>query len=291
MDAMSNQPRVGAVILSMGNRPSELAKALATLRAQRGIDLDIFLVGNGWSPERVPDWVRTVHLEENIGCPGGRNVGAREVRGEYIFFYDDDAFLPEDDILVRMVAAMTPGVAVVQPRGTDPDGRTQPRRWVPRLWVRENDSGGDVAVFWEALAMIRREAFEQVGGWAGEFFFAHEGIDLAMRLLDRGWRIRYEPSIVVCHPATPPARHAVYYRTNARNRAWVARRNLPGALVPIYLAVWVAATMVRVRDRHALVMWFSGFWEGLTSELPNHRHPISWRTVLRMTRLGRPPVW
>lgn len=283
-------PRVSAVVLSMGNRPAELARALETLRSQRGVEVQAILVGNGWRPEGVPGWVETYYEPENTGCPGGRNIGASHATGEFLFFYDDDAFLPADDVLARMVGAMEPGVGVVQPRGVDPEGRPPPRRWVPRLNV-DDARGGDVAVFWEALCMMRVAAFNAVGGWAGEFFFGHEGVDIAMRLLDDGWRVVYRPDIEVCHPATPAARHALFYRTNARNRVWVARRNLPLPLAVGYLGVWSAATVARVRDPRALAVWFRGLAEGLRSPVPGGRHPMSWRTAWTMTRLGRPPLW
>lgn len=285
--------KVGVVLLSMGNRPQELARSVAALERQVGIELDVLLVGNGWVPDGLPAWVRTYHSPENVGCPAGRNLGAALVGGEYILFYDDDGELASPDVVRRMVAVLDahPDVAVVQPRGVDPTGRPSPRRWSPRLRTSAPDQGGDVVVFWEAMAMIRRSAFEDVGGWAGEFFFGHEGIDLAMRLLDRGWRIRYEPSVVVHHPATPPSRHDHFFFTTARNRAWVARRNLPAPLMPLYLGVWMVGTILRVRRVHPLKVWLRGMREGLASQLPGERHPISWRTVWRMTRLGRPPIW
>lgn len=288
---MTSKPTVAAVVLSMGNRPTELAQALETLHNQVGVEVDCVLVGNGWQPEGLPDWVRTIHEPENVGIPEGRNIGARAARGEFIFFYDDDAYLPTADVLARMtkVLVTNPDIGVVQPRGTDPYGRQPPRRWVPRLRVRAGGSGGDTAVFWEALCMIRRTAFEQVGGWPGNFFYGHEGIDIAMRLLDAGWRLRYEPSIIVKHPATQATRHAVFYRMNARNRVWLARRNLPLVLVPLYLAVWVAITVLRVHQREPLKVWFKGFWEGLTTN-PGTREPMSWQTVWRMVKLGRPPI-
>lgn len=261
-------PQIGVVLLSMGNRMAELGRALAALERQQGVELDVVLVGNGWRPEGVPDWVRTHYEPENLGVPGGRNLGASLVSGEYLFFYDDDGELPDVDTLLRLTKALTPGVAIVQPRGVDPEGKPTPRRWVPRLKTNGELQAGSVAVFWEAMAMMRRSAFDQVGGWPGEFFFGHEGIDLAMRLLDAGWRIRFEPEITVLHPAHPAARHAVYYRTNARNRAWVARRNLPTPLQVIYLGVWVGATIVRVRRPAALREWFGGLREGLSGPVP-----------------------
>lgn len=283
------RPRVSAIVLSMGNRPAELAKALDTLRAQTGVELQTILVGNGWRPEGVPGWVETYSEPENTGCPGGRNIGASHATGDFLFFYDDDAFLPRPDVLARMVARMGPGVAVVQPHGVDPGGRPTPRRWVPRLRAGRA-KGGDVAVFWEALCLVRRTAFESAGGWAGNFFFGHEGVDLAFRLLDAGWSLVYAPDIEVCHPATTAARHAHHYRLTARNRAWVAKRNLPAPLLPVYLGVWAAATVARVRDPRFVATWFRGLAEGLRTDA-GPRRPISWATVARMTRLGRPPVW
>ncbi|MFV0430440.1 MAG: glycosyltransferase family 2 protein [Arachnia sp.] len=286
-----HRPTVAVVVLSMGNRPHELARALETLHQQVGVEQDVVLVGNGWTPTDVPDWVRTVSPPDNVGVPEGRNIGARHARGDLIFFYDDDGELPTPETLAHLVDAMGPGIAVVQPRGVDPTGRPSPRRWVPRLRTSDANGAGDTVVFWEAMAIIRREAFEEVGGWPGEFFFGHEGIDLAMRLLDAGWRIRYEPAITVHHPAHPPSRHAVFYRTNARNRAWVARRNLPIGFAASYLLVWIAATVLRVRHPGSLRVWFSGLLEGLRGPVPGGRHPLRWRTIWRMTLLGRPPLW
>ena len=92
------------------------------------------------------------------------------------------------------------------------------------------------------------------------------------------------------HPTTPPARHAVYYRMIARNRVWLARRNLPLPLVPVYLGVWTALTRgPRARPRVAAARWGRGFVEGWRTD-PGPRRPMPWATVLRMTRLGRPPI-
>jgi GT2 family glycosyltransferase len=283
--------KVAAVVLSMGNRPAELEKALDTLLAQEGVELDVVLVGNGWRPEGVPEAVRTVHLEENVGIPEGRNIGAREARGDILFFYDDDAFLPTTDVLARLAAeyALDDRIAVVQPRGADPTGLPTPRRWVPHLKTTGGGAGGDVVVFWEGVCTIRRSAFEEVGGWPGHFWYGHEGIDLAYRLLDAGWRLRYRPDVVVNHPATQPTRHSVYYRMNARNRVWVAKRNLPHPVAEVYVAVWSAITVARVRDREKLGVWFRGLREGVREDA-GARRPMTWSTVARLSRAGRPPI-
>lgn len=284
-------PTVGAVVLSMGTRQDDLARVVASLLQQTGVDLDVLVVGNGWRPHGLPDGVRTVALEVNVGVPEGRNVGAREVRGDIVLFIDDDAYLPNPTVLSRLVAVLDahPGAGLVQPRAVDPDGLPSPRRWVPRLRVGDPTRGGVVAGVWEGVFAIRRQAFTQAGGWPGDFFYAHEGIELVWRLYDAGWVAHYAPEIFINHPATSPTRHAPYYRMNARNRVWVARRNLPLPLACCYVAVWVGLTLVRIRQIGPLKVWFAGLWEGLTTPC-GPRRPLRWRTVARLTWAGRPPI-
>ncbi len=287
---MSARASVAAVVLSMGTRPAELARALGSLLEQQGVELDVVVVGNGWDPVGLPDGVRTVHLPENVGIPEGRNVGAAHARGDLVFFYDDDAALPSPDVLQRLVTTFDdPAVALVQPRGVDPTGLPSPRRWVPRLRTGDGGRDGDVVVFWEAVCVLRRSAFDGVGGWPGHFWYGHEGIDLAFRLVDAGWRLVYRPDVEVNHPATQPSRHAVFYRMNARNRVWVAKRNLPHPLSFLYVATWAAITVVRVREPRRLLTWFRGLAEGIASDA-GERRPMSWSTVVRLTRAGRPPI-
>lgn len=275
----------------MGNRPVELKQALADLTKQQGVDLDVLVVGNGWRPSGLPDGVRGHHLPENVGIPEGRNVGAREVRGDYLFFFDDDASIQEPDVLARLVAAIETrsNAALCQPRLSDPVTDRAPRRWVPRLKVRPSGQGGQVASFSEGVVMIRRRAFEDAGPWPGQFFFGHEGIELAWQLVHRGWTLWYDPTISVHHPYTEATRHREHYFTNARNRVWVARRNLPAPLVPVYLTTWAAITAARAHDRAALATWARGFVEGVRRPA-GRRRPISWRAVGRLTRVGRPPI-
>ncbi|MGH8968524.1 MAG: glycosyltransferase family 2 protein [Actinomycetes bacterium] len=285
------RPSIGAVILSMGTRPDEMPRALESLLRQRDVDLDLVVVGNGWAPSGLPAGIRTVHLTENVGVPEGRNVGAAQVEGDYVFFYDDDAYLPDEHVLSRLAAVLAgnPSIGAVQPRPVDPTGKPSPRRWVPRLRVSDPTRGGVVTWIWEGVFLIRRTAFETAGGWPGHFFYGHEGIDLMWRVWDAGYVGWYAPEIQVNHPATSPTRHAVYYRMNARNRVWVALRNLPWPLVVAHLLVWTAISIVRIRSPHALRQWLEGLREGFRGGY-GERRPMSWRTVLRLTLAGRPPV-
>ncbi|GAA2900794.1 glycosyltransferase [Streptosporangium fragile] len=286
-----SRPTVGAVVLTMNDRPAEFPAAMASLLSQEGVELDVVVVGNGCAPEHVPDDVRTIALPANVGIPEGRNIGAANVKGDLLFFFDNDAVLPTPDVLARLAAEFARDArrAFVQPRIADPETGITLRRWVPRLRTSRPDRGGTVTVMAEGVVMIRRDAFEAAGEWPGHFFLFHEGIDLAWRLWDRGYVGHYAPDVVVHHPVTDPARHAVFYRLNARNRVWLALRNLPAPLIPLNLATWILVTLWRFRDAAALRASLVGLAEGLRGG-HGGRAPMRWSTVARLTFAGRPPT-
>ena len=118
---MTPQPSVDVIILTRGNRPRELERAVDSARGQTGVTVSVIVVGNGWQPTGLPAAVRTVHLPDNVGV-GGRNFGVPLGQGELLFFLDDDAWLPEPDTLARVAAvfAADPEVGMIQTRLADP---------------------------------------------------------------------------------------------------------------------------------------------------------------------------
>ncbi|WP_371681108.1 glycosyltransferase family 2 protein [Streptomyces sp. NBC_01276] len=288
--------RLGAVIITMGNRPDELKALLESVARQDGDPVEVVVVGQGVPVTGLPEGVRTVELPENLGIPGGRNVGI-EAFGpggadvDVLLFLDDDGLLERSDTaeLCRQAFAEDPELGIVSFRIADPDTGATQRRHVPRLRASDPMRSSRVTTFLGGANAVRTTVFQQVGTLPGEFFYAHEETDLAWRALDAGWLIDYRADMVLLHPTTAPSRHAVYHRMVARNRVWLARRNLPAPLVPVYLGVWLALTLVRRPSAPALKAWFGGFKEGWTTPC-GPRRPMRWRTVWKLTRLGRPPV-
>jgi GT2 family glycosyltransferase len=291
MAASMSPPQFGVVILTMGKRPAELRKAIESVIKQSNVDSDIVVVGNGWEPVDLPMGVRALALAENVGIPAGRNAGVELVSGDTLFFLDDDAELPDSNFLERMAALLKarPEIGLIQPRVVDPTGKVAPGRWVPRLRVGDPSASGPATSLWEGATVIRRSVFDTCGGWPEEFFYAHEGIDLVWRVWDAGFIPWYAGDIDVYHPVINPLRHDEFYRMNARNRVWLARRNLPVVLEPLYVGSWAGLTMLRVRDSMARKAWFAGMREGM-SVRPSGRKTMKWKTVWAMTKAGRPPV-
>ncbi|MFB4420216.1 glycosyltransferase family 2 protein [Streptomyces sp. QL37] len=288
--------KLGAVIITMGNRPDELRALLDSVAKQDGDRIEVVVVGNGAPVPDVPPGVRTVELPENLGIPGGRNVGI-EAFGpsgadvDALLFLDDDGCLPNTDTaeLCRQAFEADPKLGIVTFRIADPDTGVTQRRHVPRLRASDPMRSSRVTTFLGGANAVRSQVIAEAGPLPAEFFYAHEETDLAWRALDAGWMIEYRSDMVLNHPTTAPSRHAVYHRMVARNRVWLARRNLPAPLIPLYVGVWLLLTLVRRPSAPALKAWFGGFREGWTKPC-GPRRPMRWRTVWRLTRLGRPPV-
>ncbi|MFF3527358.1 glycosyltransferase family 2 protein [Streptomyces rubiginosohelvolus] len=296
-------PRIGVSIVTMGDRPQAVEALLASVAMQDVRPTRLVIIGNGTA---LPDYsstpgledldggVTTIELPENLGCPGGRNEGLRRLAEigdvDVVIELDDDGLLVDKDVFrrVRDHFAADDRLGIVGFRIADETGETQ-RRHVPRLRAGDPMRGGAVTAFLGGGHAFSMKMLAETGLWPAEFFFTHEETDLAWRALDAGWKVEYDPELLLQHPKTSPARHAVYYRMTARNRVWLARRNLPLPLVPAYLGTWTLLTLARTRDPKGLRAWAGGFVEGVRTPC-GERRPMRWSTVWQMTRLGRPPV-
>jgi hypothetical protein len=92
----------------------------------------------------------------------------------------------------------------------------------------------------------------------------------------------------VTHPKTDPSRHPDAAEQTMRNRVWLAYRNLPASIAAAYVVNWFAISTAR--DPHNVGALIRGAHQGWRSRPRHQRAPIEWRTVVELTRRGRPPI-
>ncbi len=150
----------------------------------------------------------------NRGFGAGHNILARLGLSRYILILNPDLKFIEEKTVSRLVEFLdksAPNVAVVGPALVNDGGR---QRWDHgeisgfRSWFSNKVGGSywrardDIApAAWVSGAMflIRREAFETLGGFDENFFLYKEEEDLCLGLRERGHRIVYNPTVKVFH--------------------------------------------------------------------------------------------
>lgn len=166
-----------------------------------------------------------VSSDANLGFGGACNLAAQRSDADYLFFVNPDARLHRGATAV-LVATMeaSPDVAVAGPRIVDPTGNSrvisagaEPSlrsvlghyllasrlpgfgQLFRPLHVRATDAA--VCLDWVsgAAMLVRRDAFEAVGGFDPQMFLYMEDVDLCRRLRACGWSIVYQPSAIASH--------------------------------------------------------------------------------------------
>jgi GT2 family glycosyltransferase len=275
------------VVLTTGNRPDALAAAVESIVAQSAHPVVVVNNGGG-SIDPPDDMVQIVVSPVNLGVPGGRDLGIDATTTRIVGFLDDDAVLPSD-ASASILAAFdgSPHLGAVALRLVDEHGRTS-RRHAPRAGRGEAATSGPVAYFLGGACAFRRRAYEEVGGYFTELFYGHEEIELSWRLIDAGWSIRYLAEVEVFHPRTDIGRHPDGWRLTGRNRVWIARRTLPWPIAIVHVTVWLVLGSVRAPRGSCRTAYLRGWFSGWRGAI-DHR-PIKWRTVVELTKLGRPPL-
>ena len=134
------------------------------------------------------------------GPAAARNAGWRATAAPWVAFVDDDVDLPLGWVrgLIGDLRRAGPEVAAVQGRIEVP----LPAERRPTDWER-NVAGLEGAPWITADMAVRRDALAAVGGFDERFPRAYrEDTDLALRLLDQGWRLTVGDRRVR-HPVRP----------------------------------------------------------------------------------------
>ena len=258
---MAPLPTVTVAVVSWNTRDL-LGRCLDSLRPDADAGLaEVWVVDNGstdGSPALVREdygWVELLEPEENLGFGRAVNLVAERAEAGWIAPANADIELAPG-ALARLVEAgeRDRAAGAIAPRLILPDGSTQhsvhafpspglaltlasgapavSRRLGERLcldgaWDPERARYVDWAH--GALLLVRRDAWDEIGGFDAVQWMYAEDIDLAWRLRERGLRVRYEPGARVAHAVSAATTKAFgdagrERRHMAASYAWMLRR-------------------------------------------------------------------
>jgi len=209
-------PRVTAVVLAYGAEPL-LEAAVQALVASGDVDLEVIVVDNGCTDgavdriELLPG-VRVERPGRNLGFAAGCNQGAATARGDLLAFFNADAVAAPDGLcqLAAVASRRNVGIASASLRlADDPTLLNSAGNKVHFLgfsWcggfgrpATEFPEERDIMAATGAAMMLRREVWEELGGFEPRYFAYHEDTDLSLRCWQRGLRVVFVPGAEVVH--------------------------------------------------------------------------------------------
>lgn len=258
--------RVAAVVVDF-HAESALAQCVDSLRLN-GVST-IVVVENG-EPGSTIDALqdRGVDVVEpglNLGYGRGANRGVAQVKDHELVLISNPDVVVHHEAVAALVGALDalPRVAIVGPQIRRPDGSVYPsHRVFPNFWMaglhallepvwstnpatrRYRSRHDDGTVDWVSGAcfMIRRSAFEEVGGFDERYFMFAEDMTLCWDVHQRGWDVAAVDEAVVTHVEGLSRQRATRSMVWAHHRSalrfeWHTARGLRRALVPLAAVV------------------------------------------------------
>lgn len=202
-------------------------------KAIKEIDGEIIVVDNA-STDGSKEMMATVfpeitylYLQENVGFPKGNNIGVNKAKGEFVCILNPDTVVAEDTfkmLLYQYNHLETPGILGC--RLIDGSGNFLPesKRGVPTPWVaftkvlslykmfphsknfnryysghlKEEDTGA-VDILVGAFMLMKRNLYQQIGGFDEGCFMYADDIDLSYLVLKEKKINYYVPATTVIH--------------------------------------------------------------------------------------------
>jgi GT2 family glycosyltransferase len=258
---MSNKTAVSVVVVSYDSTPDALAPTIASLLEQTFAPTQILCVDQ--SPdgrlERLarngPPTVEVISFRQNIGYAAACNVAVARATGEYVLFINPDAEA-DPGCIEQLVAALRwhSDAAIAGAQVLLPDRRSVNAgdnvlhltglSWAGRYGLPiEDGPPRSAAVVSGAALMVRRTAFDDLGGFTDGFFMYYDDVDLAWRARLAGWEVLFCPRARVAHDYEFQ-KGSYKWRYLERNRWWCLlahlRTSTLAALAPLLLAVEAA---------------------------------------------------
>ncbi len=275
----TTEPRVIVVILNWNNAPDTIA-CLDSLRRVEYRNTEIIVVDNGSTDESLPQLreayprIELLETGENLGYAEGNNVGIRHAlaaRPDYVCVLNNDTEVAPD-FITRLVeeAESDPAIGIVGPKMyffeppdmvfaagslVEWDGGVLNQRGI---WQRESaigplygDCPEDVDFIIGCGVLIKRTVLEQVGLLDPRYYLNFEDVDLCIRALQAGYRVRYTPHAVLRHKVSASLGQGsprnTYYMT--RNALLFFGTHLRG------WRRWRALTRIVVRNVGHIAVW------------------------------------
>jgi GT2 family glycosyltransferase len=238
----SPEPLPCAVVIPVHNHAGLTRTCLEAVLALASLPRELVVVDDGSTDatpellERFSDRARVVRHEQRRGFAAACNAGAAATEAPFLLFLNNDT-VPTAGWLEALLAAAEAGrTGVVGAKLLFPDSTVQcagiafdddGRPFQPYIGFPADHPAVDAPRRMQAVTgacmLVRREAFEAVGGFDLAWVNGYEDVDLCLRIAQAGWETRYEPRATVYHLESATRGRAATVETDANRELYRQR--------------------------------------------------------------------
>jgi len=242
---MKRELRVSVIICSLRAGP-ELKDCLISIYAQEYPAYEIIVVSSV-KPESSSNKIRWVRDPGNIGLSAARNMGIAEASGDIVAFIDDDAKAEPcwlSEIIKGFSDPMVGGVGggiligdsdvvwslynVVSPFGL-----------VRNRLKPHNEKRGSIVTIVGTNMAFRRDVLNTVGGFDPYYTFYLEDVEICIRIMRAGWKIKVLSASTVRHYLLESSHRKNIYQKVARSRAYFTTQNFSSSIPPPIIIIFI----------------------------------------------------
>lgn len=232
---------ISIIFISYKSDNKLVASIKSVLQSRIKVKFEIIVVENSQSKnleERlrsINSKIKYLNSEANLGYGNGCNLGAKYAKGEYLFFLNPDTVLLKDTVgkLIEFINKKN-NIGAISPLLLDSDRSVRevvgsqfptplraifslsivhkifPGNLIARNFFLKNikkNKPFKVDVFPGTAFMMRKQVFEEVGGFDEKYFLFYEESDLARKLAEKGYVNYIVPSSKLVHIGKQSTKH------------------------------------------------------------------------------------
>lgn len=286
--------KASIIILNWNGGADNCLEAVFSALEQDYFDKEIVFVDNGSTDnsfqsviKAYPD-LRFIQTGSNLGCPGGRNVGAQEAKGDILFFLENDGVWGSTKVVSSAMQLFEThadlGAIYTRVEGyktgvTDPpvDSSTD-SSIVKGLFLSSSFRGG--------AAIIRRDLFLSLGQYPSDFVRQYEERYLSVLIYDRGFKVAYWPEHVLRHKGSDyPGKSTSVLRYNCTNELKTIRRIYPQYLWVPYFIIKAILWAFRLLKQNKIGLFKDSIKQGFSLSKITKTYRVSLKTLITINKI------
>lgn len=274
-----NKPLISVVIPAGLSREKELIRCLSSIYKSSYKNYEIIVVNNSTNSDllvkinKIYPKVKTIELIVNTGIYGF-NVGFANAQGDYILGIDDDCGLRKNTLenIVKTFKIKPKNVLVIAGYLYNPIYKF--------FYESQKSNMTNRFSFADGGSAYKRELFQKVGYFDHDFFCWQHSDDLAIRLLNRGYKINFEKSVVIDHYEQKRGLRPIRAFLDSRNAVWFNLKHFSFFMIPFLIfrnLISISLLPIKQKSLRAFFIGVVGYITGwLTFYKPlKNRHVVS----------------